>query len=101
MTAWVRSLSIESVISAVKLIPRELRDRKRAASEKMPRRGAEHPTILPGETPIFNQGGANSDARPDAAASLADADMARIVAAWATLPADTKAAILALVDTSH
>jgi hypothetical protein len=41
---------------------------------------------------------AGSDVAPDRTAPPADADVARIVGAWPTLPAPIKAAILALIS---
>jgi hypothetical protein len=59
--------------------------------------GLEPTPKSPEKTAISAQGGANSDARPDAAAHL-DAELARIVTAWPGLPASTRRRIVTLVD---
>lgn len=57
--------------------------------------GAEHPEKVPGKPHIRPTGGAESGAL---AALALDPELARVVAAWPTLPEPIRRAVLALVS---
>jgi hypothetical protein len=63
------------------------------------RGGIEHPPKSSENLRDFQPSGAESGALKADSVTLADPDLALIVDTWPTLPADVKAAILALINT--
>jgi len=57
--------------------------------------GIRTPREIPGNTALPEQGGAESGAL-----TIADAELARLVAAWPTLPEPIRRAVLALVNSA-
>ena len=69
-------------------------------SEVTDEAGLEHPADYPGKARLSTASDAKSDALSAVSPTLAESDLARIVAVWPTLAADLRARLLNLVDRS-